>query len=135
MKFNSEIPVYGDVSFRGQCPKEDAESMTLVNQVRKLNPDVLFMHIKNEGKKTKAQADFDKAMGLLAGASDFIFLGSPPLLLEMKRKDHTLCSWQPNQQEFLIKAKKNGCMVCVALGYKAALQAFEEWRILNENGS
>ena len=127
MKFNENIKVYGCQQYRGESAKENDEAMTLVNQVKKRYPNLLFMHIKNEGKKTRSQADFDKAMGLLAGASDFVFLGSPPLLLEMKRKDHTLSAWQPNQQAFLLKAQDQGCMVCVALGWEAAMEAVEDW--------
>lgn len=127
MIIDKKIKVYGDMSHRGDCPTESQECMTLVNQVRKKYPDIIFMHVKNEGKKTKAQADFDKAMGLLAGASDFLFLGSHPLCLEMKRQDHTKSNWQPKQQEFLIKAQEQGCMVCVALGWRGAMDAVDEW--------
>ena len=128
MKMHPQIKVYGSLTYRDpKTAKEDSEAMTLVNQVKKRFPHLLFMHIKNEGKKTKAQADFDKAMGMLAGASDFVFLGSPPLLLEMKRKDNTLSTWQPNQQMFLLKAQEQGCMVCVALGWEAAIEAVEDW--------
>lgn len=128
MKIDPRINVYGDLSYRNpKSAKEDMESLTFVNQVRKLHPDLLIMHIKNEGKKTKAQADFDKAMGLLKGASDFIILGNPVLCLEMKREDHTLSAWQPNQQDFLIKAQEQGCFTCVAFGWKAGIQAVEDW--------
>ena len=128
MKMHPLIKVHGDMAYRDpKAPKEDSESITLVNQVKKRYPHLLFMHIKNEGKKTKAQADFDKAMGMLAGASDFVFLGTPPLLLEMKRKDNTLSTWQPNQQMFLLKAQEQGCMVRVALGWEAAMEAVEDW--------
>lgn len=128
MKMHPLIKVHGDMNHRDKnCSREDAEAMTLVNQVKKRFPHLLFMHIKNEGKKTKAQADFDKAMGMLAGASDFVFLGTPPLLLEMKRKDNTLSTWQPNQQMFLLKAQEQGCKVCVALGWEAAMEAVEDW--------
>lgn len=128
MKMHPQIKVYGSLTYRDtKTAKEDQEAMTLVNQVKKRYPYLLFMHIKNEGKKTKAQADFDKAMGMLAGASDFVFLGTPPLLLEMKRKDNTLSTWQPNQQMFLLKAQEQGCKVCVALGWEAAMEAVEDW--------
>lgn len=128
MKIDPRIKYYGNLEYRNpKAPKEDAESQTLVNQVRKKYPNVLFMHIKNEGKKTKAQADFDKSMGMLSGASDFIFIGSPPLLLEMKRQDPTLSTWQPKQQEFLIETQKQGCMSCVCFGWEAGMQAVEDW--------
>lgn len=128
MKIDPRIKVYGDLSHRDtKCPKEDGEAQTLVNQVRKRYPHILFMHVKNEGKKTKAQADFDRSMGMLSGASDFLFLGSPAMCLELKRKDNTLSKWQPKQQEFLIKAQEQGCFACVCFGWEAGMEAVEEW--------
>lgn len=128
MKIDPRIQVYGNLEYRDtKCPREDGEAQTLVNQVRKRYPDILFMHVKNEGKKTKAQADFDRSMGMLSGASDFLFLGSPSMCLELKRKDHTLSKWQPKQQEFLIKAQEQGCFACVCFGWEAGLQAVEDW--------
>lgn len=128
MKIDPRIRTYGDLTYRNpKAPTENAESQTLVNQVRKRYPDLLIMHIKNEGKKTKAQADFDKSMGMLKGASDFIVLGSPTLCLELKRQDHTLSVWQPNQQEFLLKAQEQGCFACVCFGWEAGMQAIEDW--------
>jgi hypothetical protein len=128
MKISSEIKVYGDLTHRDtKCPKEDSESQTLVNQIRKRYPHLLFMHVKNEGKKTKAQADFDRSMGMLSGASDFLFLGSPAMCLELKRKDHTLSKWQPKQEQFLINAQEQGCFACVCFGWEAGMEAVEEW--------
>ena len=128
MKIDPRIRTYGDLDYRDpKAPTENSEAQTLVNQVRKRYPDLLIMHIKNEGKKTKAQADFDKSMGMLKGASDFIVLGNPTLCLELKRQDHTLSAWQPNQQEFLLAAEKQGCFACVCFGWEAGMQAIEDW--------
>lgn len=128
MKIDPRIKVYGDLNYRNpKAPKEDQEAQTLVNQVRKKYPHVLFMHIKNEGKKTKAQADFDRSMGMMAGASDFIFLGVPPMALELKRQDHTLSKWQPKQQEFLIASQEQGMFTAVCFGWQAGMEAVEDW--------
>jgi len=128
VKIDQRIRIYGDLTYRNpKAPKEDQEAQTLVNQVRKSYPDLLIMHIKNEGKKTKAQADFEKSMGMLKGASDFIVLGSPSLVLELKRQDHTLSAWQPSQQEFLLKSQEQGCFACVCFGWEAGMQAIEDW--------
>lgn len=128
MKIDLRIRCYGDLTYRNpKAPTENGEAQTLVNQVRKRYPDLLIMHVKNEGKKTKAQADFDKSMGMLKGASDFIILGSPAMCLELKRQDHTLSAWQPNQQEFLLAAEKQGCFACVCFGWEAGMQAIEDW--------
>lgn len=128
MIIDQRIRCYGDLNYRNpKSAREDQEAQTLVNQVRKKYPHVLFMHIKNEGKKTKAQADFDRSMGMMAGASDFIFLGVPPMALELKRQDNTLSKWQPKQQEFLIAAQEQGMVSCVAFGWEAAIEAVEDW--------
>ena len=40
MLFPDWLPVYGDVSYRGDCPKEDVELSTFFNQLRKIYPDI-----------------------------------------------------------------------------------------------
>jgi len=129
MKFNKDIKVYGDTSYRGDCPKEDAEQITFFNILRRDYPEIarLALHIKNEGKRTNAQAQKEKANGLLTGAPDLLVIGSPTLVIELKRLDHTKSRWQPNQQETLEEAQKSGAFACVALGHKAALEALKDW--------
>lgn len=130
MKFHKDTMVFGDLSYRGESPKEDEEVQTFINQVRKKYPELIVMHIKNEGKKTKAQADFDKSMGMIQGASDIIVCGKPTLFIEMKQKNHTKSQWKPNQEAFLHRATKSGCMACVCLGWEAGMEAVEKWKAL-----
>lgn len=130
MKFHPNTKVYGDLSFRGKCFDEDTEVMAIVNQVRLKYPDVIVLHIKNEGPrkgKDFRQLDKDKAMGFIQGASDLVFYGNPTLVMEVKIKDHTKARWKPNQEEFLHRAERNGCMAVVALGAVAGLEAVEDW--------
>src|SRR5699024_7842307 len=127
MIINSNIRVYGDINYRGDCAREDSEVQTIVNQVRKRYPHILFTHIKNEDKRTKAQMDFDKSMGLLNGVSDLVFFGNPTLLLKVKSSDTTSCKWQHNHEQFLTAASSQGCFSCVALGWEGAMQAVEDW--------
>lgn len=127
MKIDSRIKVYGDLSYRDGKRNEDAQSMTLINQCKKQYPHIILMHIKNEGKKTKQQIDFDKAMGMVKGASDFIAIGKPTLCIEMKNKDHTMSKWQAGQQEFLIAAQDQGAMACVCFGWEAGMEAIKDW--------
>lgn len=128
MKIDHRIKSYGDMNYRDKnCPQEHEEQKTIVNQVRKRYPHLLFTSVKNEGKRTKAQIDEDKAMGLTAGVSDLIFFGSPTLCLEVKRKDHTVSQWKPSQEPFLIAAKEQGAMACVCFGWEAGMQAIEDW--------
>lgn len=133
MKFHPELKVYGDQSYRNKKDyHEDTHVQGFVNQVRKRMPGALITHIKNEDKRTKAQADFDKSMGMTQGFCDIIILGSPTLCLEMKRADHTLSGWEPGQEDFLLRAQQAGCFSVVALGAVAALEAFDDWRKLQK---
>lgn len=131
MKFDSEIPVYGDIDYRNKkCPTETAEQITFFNWLRREYPDsygLIAIHIRNEGKRTIHQAIREKAEGMVSGAADIVIPGCPTFICELKRIDHTLCKWQEGQQEYLQAAKNNGAFVCVALGHKAAMEAFKEW--------
>lgn len=128
MLIDKRIRFYGDLSYRNKnCPQEFDEQKTIVNQVRKHYPDLVFTSIKNEGKRTKIQMDEDKSMGFRAGVSDLIFFGSPTLCLEVKRADHTLCKWQPEQEPFLIAAQEQGAMTCVCFGWQAGMEAIKDW--------
>ena len=132
MNFPDWLTVHGDIAYRGDCPTEDAEHTTFVNAMRRVYPAQasVMVHVSNEGKRTASQAQWDKARGMVKGASDFIFAGSPALVIEMKRRDHTKSKWQTGQIEFLDAARKQGAMVCVALGWEAAMQAVKEWKAL-----
>ena len=127
MIIDKRLRVYGNMSYRDGLKNETAQSQTFVNQMRKRHPELLIMHIKNEGKKTKSQADFDRSMGMLTGASDFIVIGNPTLCIEMKNADHTVSTISKEQQQFLLNAEKQGCFTCVALGWEAAMEAVEDW--------
>ena len=130
MKFNPDIKVYGDITFRDKkCPSESAEQITFFNQLRKNWPDIarLSTHVKNEGKKSPQQALKDAREGLTQSFADIVIIGNPTATIELKRADHTCSSWQKGQQEFLIASKKAGAFSCVALGHKGALLALKDW--------
>lgn len=130
MKFPAWLRVYGDQSWRGDCPTESAEQVTFVNRLRQAHPDTwgrLVVHIKNEGKRTMWQAQRDRAEGMTKGAADIIVPGRVTLLVELKRRDHTQSRFQPGQLEYLQAAHDAGAFVCVALGADAAMAAFADW--------
>ena len=127
------FPVYGDTSFRGDCPSESAEQITFFSQLRREYPmtwGVLALHPRNEGLKRGGQfsaVQRHAAEGMTPGAADIIIPSAPTFVCEMKRQDHTQSAWQPSQVEFLTAAHNAGCFACVAFGYAAAWEAFEAW--------
>lgn len=131
MKFPDNLPVYGDRSYRNKkCPTESAEQVTFFNWIRREYPDsygMVAVHIRNEGKRTVQQSMRQKAEGMQSGAADILIPGSPAFVCELKRRDHTICHWQEGQQDYLMAAQKMGAFVCVALGYEAAIEAFNTW--------
>lgn len=131
----STIRVYGDVSFRGKCPREEFEQVSIISQIRRTYPNTygkIVIHPRNEGLKKGGQFSTvlkHAAEGMTKGASDVIVPGSPAFVCEVKRRDHTQSKWQDGQIEYLEAAQSCGAFVCVALGAQAAWQAFEDWRI------
>ena len=130
MKFPPWLRVHGDQNYRGECPKEEAEQITFINWLRREYPDTLgalVVHIKNEGKRTMQQAAMDRAGGMTKGASDIIICCCPPIVMEIKRRDHTASKWQTGQQEYLETAHKMGAFACVALGAEGAKSAVQQY--------
>lgn len=131
MKFPDWLRVYGDQSWRGDCPTESAEQVTFINRLRTMWPDTLgrvVVHVKNEGKRHSWQAARDKAEGLTKGAADIIIPGRLTLLIELKRRDHTKSRFQEGQLDYLKAAHDQGAFVCVALGADAAMYAVAKWQ-------
>ena len=130
MIFPEWLPVFGDLDYRNKkCPVESAEQITFFNTLRREYPELgkIAIHPRNEGRRTMQQAQRQKAEGMTPGASDIIIVGNPAFVCELKRLDHTVCQWQPNQLDYLQAAKNNGAFVCVALGHKAAMEALKAW--------
>lgn len=134
MKFPPWLPVYGDQSFRGKCPREDLEQVSIINRIRREYPDGwgrLVLHPRNEGLKQGGQFSTvlkHKAEGMAVGAADVVIPAAPSFVCEVKRQDHTLSHWQDGQQEYLRAALDAGAFACVALGAVGAWEAFEAWR-------
>lgn len=128
------IRVYGDVAFRGACPKEELEQVTFFNRLRREFPDsfgMVALHPRNEQQLRGGhhnQMIKQRAEGMTPGASDVIIPGAPTFVCEIKRQDHTHSRWQAGQLEYLVAAQNLGAFACVALGHEAAWQAFAEWR-------
>jgi hypothetical protein len=133
LKFPEWLNVFGDTQTRGDCASEDTEAINFYSWL-KFNELELFelcLHIKNEGRKTWQQVAKDKKMGSIKkGAPDYVFLTTPPFLLELKRADHTKSSWQENQLTFLKRAHDDGAFCCVALGCDGAIEAVKHYKNL-----
>lgn len=127
MKSPPWLHVEGDTDYRGDCPPEAAEQVTFFNWIRREFPDTygrIALHPRNEGKRTAQQASREKSEGMTAGAPDVFIPCSPPIIIELKRRDHTKSAWQPGQIEYLEAAQNLGAIVCVALGWEAAKNFF-----------
>ena len=95
---------------RALTPTEDQEAFWLASWLT-LNR-VFFIHIPNEGKRSRFAGYKLKRMGLMPGASDFLIFDSPPnfleskgVAIELKRKGE-----KPTdaQAKFLIEMRSRG---------------------------
>jgi hypothetical protein len=132
MKFPNWLQISGDVSYRNKkCPVESAEQITVFNYLRAHYPDTygkIAVHPRNEGKRNHAQTSRQKAEGMTPGASDIIIPANGGLICELKRQDHTICSWEPGQKEYMEACQKLGAHVFLALGAVAFIEEFERWK-------
>lgn len=128
-----DIPVYGDASFRGKCPPEHIEQASFFSRLRREYPGTLGLiaiHPRNEGLKEKGQFSAvlqHKAEGMVKGASDIVIPARIPLVVELKRQDHTQSNWQSGQKEYLRAAAAAGAFVGIGLGARGAWAALQEW--------
>ena len=123
------IPVFGDVNFRGECATETAELIGFFRLLEKEYPTLasIATHIRNEGKRTKFQGYKQQQEGMNTGASDIIIPCSPPIVIELKRRDHTLSTISSKQVSYLSSAHCYGAFACVALGAMGAMEAVKSW--------
>jgi hypothetical protein len=130
MNLPHDIKVYGDLNYRGACPKETLEQVTFFSRLRREYPDtlgVIAFHVRNEGKRTHLEAATHKAEGMTTGAPDILIPGAPAFACELKRRDHTQSELRTAQLTYLRAAQAAGCFVCVALGVDAAWEALHEY--------
>lgn len=122
---------YGE-PLKGKHPSESAEMITFFNQLKKIHPDVarVATHIRNEGNRTHAQTQKQKAEGMIKGASDIFIHGCPSFACEMKSLNKS-SKVSKEQLLFLKAVDEQGGFACIAYGYKAALEAVKEWTMIN----
>ena len=130
MYLPNDIRVYGDLNYRGTCPKETLEQVTFFARLRRQYPDTLGLiafHVRNEGRRDHLQAAKEKSEGMTTGAPDIIIPGAPTFVCELKRRDHTQSEVSMSQMAYLRAAQATGCFVCIALGVDAAWEALHEY--------
>lgn len=76
-------------------------------QIERLTGKFTFFHVPNGGHRSKRQAALFKAMGVLAGVNDLIFLAAPQkaIFIEMKAKGGSISD---NQASFHRRLKDFG---------------------------
>lgn len=139
-----EIPVYGDMKWRGKCKVEDADLASFFAWVRRNYPqyEMLIFHPENE-MPTNGGASFayhtkSKNKGRLDGLADVICLpvklGAPAFVMELKRVDFSKsCSGQKRQKGYMRQLMclnsqiEHGAFACICLGLDNAKQAFTEY--------
>lgn len=130
------VRLFGEPLFRGKCPTENIEQVSIVNRIRREYPDswgLLIFHPRNEGLKERGQFSAvmkHNAEGMTKGAPDIIIPGAPAFVCEIKRQNHMLSKLEDEQILYLKVAAEQGAFACVALGAMAAWEAFEAWRNL-----
>ena len=115
---------------KGVHPSEAAEMTTFFNQLRKHYPEyyAIALHVRNENDGDYKKTNKSKLEGgFVKGASDIVIIGNPTFVCEMKaiNKGSRLSK---EQIDFLNSSAENGAFACVAYGWQATMQAFEEWR-------
>lgn len=127
------IPVFGDINYRGECATETAELIGFFKLLEKEFPSMhaIATHIRNEGKRSKFQGYKQQQEGMNTGASDIIIPCSPPIVIELKRRDHTLSAISGKQAAYLSSAHILGAQACVALGALGAIEAVRAWHTEN----
>lgn len=131
-KLPDNVYLFGDAEYRGECACETAEQVTFFSVIRREHPDIAktAFHVRNEGKRSQHRADMERMEGMATGAADIVIPGAPAFICELKRRDHTKSRISAEQLAFLAQSKKQGAFACVALGYEAAIAAFNVWRTM-----
>ena len=118
-----------DSGYRGDCPPESLEQVTIMRYLRKLYPTAT--HIRNEGRRSHQQTVKHRAEGMTPGAADIIIPGAPTFVCELKRKDKTKSKLSSEQKQYLERCAEDGAFACVAYGHEQAIRAFEDWLFIS----
>lgn len=133
----NSIMIFGNTNFRGACPAEAAEQISFLSLLRRDYPELadIAIHARNEGKRTKLQGHQHKLEGMNTGASDIIIPTLVPIVMELKRADHTKSSISTDQIRYLVLSARKGAFSCIALGTGGAIDAIAHWKKFHERTS
>jgi len=129
----SNIPLYGDTSFRGKCHLEEVEQASIIGKIRRGYPlsfGAIIFHPRNEGRKIGGQFSQvikENAEGMTKGAADVVIPAGVSFVCEVKRLDMTKSKLSTEQIDYLTAAQYLGAFACVALGAVGALEAFNAY--------
>lgn len=111
------------------CPSEEREQFVVVQwlEIKRLT----FIHVPNEGKRSRLAGAKLKAQGLKTGFPDLLIFDIPPkrpgyrgVAIEMKRIEGS--KTPKEQQEWLAKLREHGWFAMVCKGADKAIKALEE---------
>jgi hypothetical protein len=107
-------------------PKEDAIHIQLVSWCKlALRPDVVFFHVPNGGLRTKREAAKFRAMGVLPGVLDLVFVADGHVyVLELKRSTGRLSE---DQRAVISRLERAGAYTGVAYGFESATAMVKAW--------
>ena len=123
MKFPEGLQVFGDATYRGECPLEEAEQATFVSQFAKAFPHVRMFAIPNGGFRHKATAVKLQITGTSKGVPD-LYIPAWKCWIEMKRtKGGRVSEEQKSWHEYLAGI---GDTVLVTKGWEEAMKQVRE---------
>ena len=105
---------------------EEALQIQLVSILRLMRPAPFFMHIPNGGRRSAVEGARFKAMGVLPGAPDLLFIlpDGRAAFLELKAGKNKLTA---DQEAFQWACRERWVNYCVAYTLEEALEAVSIW--------
>jgi hypothetical protein len=101
----------------------------VADYLRIVKPKALWFHCPNGARMSKAQAGIHKALGMLAGVPDLVFVchGGRVAFIELKAPKGTLSDAQKTFKE---TAEALGCDYAVCRSVDQVMVALAEWGLI-----
>lgn len=109
-------------------PTEQQFQKALVREIRLRNPDLLFWHTPNGGRRGAIEGKNFKDMGTLAGVSDLLFLDNGEFFaLELKRRGEKPSK---KQELFMDRVRRAGFEAIWVEDHDEAIAVLGSWGII-----